>query len=226
MDTKKIAAPLFVDLDGTLIKTDLLHEGILRVIKKSPLYIFLLPFWLLRGIAHLKQQVASIAEPIFSILPANNEFIKFLQQQKLEGRRLYLATASNIIYAEKVALHFNLFDGVIASDSNTNLKGKVKGERCKNISDRFAYAGNDLSDFKIFNLAEESYLVNPNKQALKKSINEPVTRIWLTPKPGVKVWLKAMRLHQWLKNILIFVPLLTAHAYNSIENITFALLGF
>ncbi len=221
-----IDCPLFVDLDGTLIKTDLLHEGILKLVKISPLTIFLLPLWLLRGKAYLKYKIAQIAEPDFSLLPRNEDFIDFLKHQKQSGRSIYLATASNKKYAEKVAANFALFDGVIASDRETNLKGKVKAKQCQAIANEFSYAGNDVSDFEIFKLAKESYLINPSSKALKRSLTEPVKKIWQDSKPGPYIWVKALRLSQWLKNLLIFVPLFVSHAYINLENIVLALLGF
>lgn len=222
----QINTPLFVDLDGTLIKTDLLHEGVFRLIKKSPFYLFLLLVWLLRGKAYFKQQIALHAEPNFSLLPGNDEFISFLKQEKQNGRTLYLATASDIKYAEKVAVHFDFFDGILASDGHNNLRGIKKAEQCRNLVGEFSYAGNEAIDFEIFKDAMDSYLVNPDKAALKRCRVEPVTRIWQDPQPGLGTWVKALRLHQWLKNFLLFIPLFVSHSYQSIENIGLTMMGF
>ncbi len=226
MVPNKNLTPLFVDLDGTLIKTDLLHEAIIRLIKSSFWTLFLLPFWLLKGKAHFKSKIANIVEPDFSVLPYNTPFIDFLRKEKEKGRALYLATASNIHYAESVAEYTGIFDGVIASNEENNLKGKNKLKACQEISPKFAYAGDSVADFDIFEQAVESHLVNPTRKALAMVNKHPVTKIWQREKVSFKTWLKAIRLHQWLKNLLLFVPLFVSGQYIEIASLIQVSIGF
>ena len=120
------AAPLVVDLDGTLTPTDTLVESVLQLIKQAPLNLFLLPFWLLRGIAYFKAKVAGATTFSARSLPYREDLLRFLTEQKADGRRLVLATAAHQSIADAVATHIGLFDLVIASDANCNLKGERK----------------------------------------------------------------------------------------------------
>ena len=141
-----IAAPvLVVDLDGTVLKTDLLLESLLVLLKQKPLCIFLLPVWLLKGKAYLKQQIARRVELDISVLPYRTEFLDYLKAQRDQGRSIVLATAADRHYARQVADHLKIFDLVLASDGITNLKGKSKRDRLVSIfgEKAFDYAAND-----------------------------------------------------------------------------------
>jgi phosphoserine phosphatase len=173
----------------------------------------------LKGKAYFKSKIANIVEPDFSVLPYNTPFIEFLRKEKEKGRTLYLATASNIRYAESVAEHIGIFEGVIASNDGNNLKGKNKLKACQEISPKFAYAGDSVADFDIFEQAVESHLVNPTRKALAIVNKYPVTKVWQREKMSFKTWLKAIRLHQWLKNLLLFVPLFVSGKYIEVASI-------
>jgi 4-hydroxybenzoate polyprenyltransferase len=218
--------PLFVDLDGTLLKTDLLHEALLGLVRQSIAYVFLIPLWLLKGRAYLKSRVASLVDLNVDLLPHNEEFVRFLGEEKRRDRVLYLATAANQTYADKVARRFGLFDGVIASNDAINLKGEVKAKRCIEMCGKFSYAGNDSADFAIFANAEERFLVNPTRGALRLSRRMLITRVWGAPSASPRVWLRALRIHQWAKNLLLFVPLLAAHKYFEPMSVLVAAAGF
>src|SRR5262245_43851768 len=118
--------PLCVDLDGTLIKTDLLWESLLLLVKQRPLALAILPFYLLRGRAALKRFIASRITLDIASLPYNVVFISWLKEQKAKGRRIILATASDELLAINVAATCDLFETVIASDGHRNLKGRLK----------------------------------------------------------------------------------------------------
>lgn len=219
-------SPLFVDLDGTLLKTDLLHEALLALLRQSMGYIFLIPFWLLRGRAYLKSRVAALVDLDVDLMPQNEEFVRFLGEEKSRNRTLYLATAANQAHADKVARRFGFFEGVIASDDATNLKGAVKAKRCLEVCDKFSYAGNDSADFAVFASAEQRFLVNPTRGALRLAKRMPMTRVWGTAGASLSVWLRALRLHQWAKNLLLFVPLLATHKYFEPESVLVTAAGF
>ena len=144
-----LAAPaLVVDLDGTLVKTDLLLESVLALLKRRPLFLFVLPVWLLKGRAYLKQQVARRVTLDVRVLPYRDELLDYLRAQHAEGRKIVLATACDVQIARQVADHLKLFDVVFASDGITNLRGEAKrallvsefGER------GFDYAGDARCD--------------------------------------------------------------------------------
>ncbi len=157
--------PLCVDLDGTLIRTDLLHESVFALIKQNFLDIFRLPFWLLKSKAHLKSQIADRVEIEASVLPYNQSFLDYLHEQHAGGRRLILTTASNIKFAEAIAAHIGIFDDVLASDSETNLSGSRKVERLIAEYGRrgFDYAGNGHIDKKVWEHSTEAILVSPSR---------------------------------------------------------------
>src|SRR5262245_52135869 len=108
--------PLCVDLDGTLIKTDLLLEGVLLLLRRNLLYLFLLPVWLARGKAFLKQQVFRRARPNVATLPYNRPLLEMLRKARAGGREVVLVTAADQSVALEIARHLNLFSAVLASD--------------------------------------------------------------------------------------------------------------
>ena len=118
--------PLIVDMDGTLIYTDLLHESALKLLRGKPLKAFRLPLKLGEGRAQLKQYLAQNTELMPETLPYNQELLQWLRGEREKGRRLVLCTASNQKLAQQVADFLDLFDEVIASDASTNVKGKNK----------------------------------------------------------------------------------------------------
>ena len=141
--------PLCVDLDGTLIHSDLLIEAVFALLKLNPLYVFLFPLWLAKGKAHLKQQIADRVDLDVTLLPYNELLLTHLRAEKAAGRSLILATASNVRYAEQVALYLGIFDQVLASDAQTNLSGTRKRDRLvAAFGERgFDYAANDGVEF-------------------------------------------------------------------------------
>jgi 4-hydroxybenzoate polyprenyltransferase len=206
--------PLCVDMDGTLLNTDSLIECFFAVIKDWRV-MFALFGWLLKGKAHLKQQLALHARLDPALLPYNTGLITWLHEQKRLGRRLILATAADHVIADAVARHIGLFDEVIASDGLNNLRGSAKAEAISQHlgGQPYAYAGNDFSDLEIWRHADSAVLVNAPKSVCKAAAE--VTRIETRVDdriPWTRALIKALRPHQWVKNVLVFVPLVTASA--------------
>ncbi|WP_417550282.1 UbiA family prenyltransferase [Methylophaga sp.] len=226
MIVDKDMLPIFVDLDGTLIYTDLLLEVCLTFLKHNPLNIFLLIGWLAKGKANLKHKLAERVDINAATLPYNQGFLGFLKEQREEGRKLYLATASHQKYADAIAEHLGIFDGVLATSATFNMKGENKLKHCLEVSPKFAYAGNETFDFCLFDKADESFLVNPTAAALRLSKKRPVTRIFHNKTNTFKTILKAMRVHQWLKNMLIFVPVFVSSLYLDLAVWGDAIIGF
>ncbi len=221
--------PLCVDLDGTLIKTDLLMESLFALLKDNFLWAFMLPFWLLGGKANLKHQIAKRANINVALLPYNESFIDYLQEQKSLGRKLILATASNQKYAQQIAEHLGLFEQVLASSESHNLSGKNKLNALVSQFDEqgFVYAGNDTPDLKIWPHAAAAVVVNPlGRVGSKARKKHTIEAEFIDPKPGLAGLIKALRCHQWMKNILIFVAAVTAHVAINIDIISNLLLAF
>src|SRR5208283_2620884 len=120
---------LVVDLDGTLLKTDLLLESVLALLKRRPYCLFILPFWLLKGKAYMKQQIAGRVSLDVTVLPYRDDLLEYLRTQRAEGRTIALASASDIQTVQQVADHLKIFDLIFASDGITNLAGEAKRDR-------------------------------------------------------------------------------------------------
>jgi len=208
---KQTDLPLCVDLDGTLIATDTLWESFLLLLRYKFWLIFLLPFWLTRGKAYLKEQIAQQVTLDVTSLPYHEEVLTFLQQEKQQGRRLILATAAHQQIAQAVAKHLNLFSQVFATDVTCNLKGSTKRDvLVQHFGEKgFDYMGDSKADLPIFQAADQSFLVAPTGTLPKMS--PPPARTFTPPSSTWFTWLKAIRPHQWVKNSLLFVPLILSH---------------
>ena len=220
---------IFVDLDGTLIRTDIFLESILMLIKQNPLSVFLIIFWILQGRSVAKDKIAGLVKLNAETLPYTNELIDYLKEQKKKNICIILATASNHTYADAIANHLGIFDMVIASDARKNLKGSNKLAAIRNITgvDEFAYAGNSLADRPIWDAASSNILVNaPRKDIKNAKSKDKAEKIINNKKSSFNAFLRAMRLHQWAKNILIFTPLFTSHIYYEIQTVITATIAF
>lgn len=166
--SNKIKYDLYVDLDGSLINTDILYESVLLLLKKNLLYFFILPIWLLKGKSQLKHRVSVIVDINPKTLPYNELFLSYLKEQSQQGRKLILATASAEKYAQAIADHLGIFNQVIASNREQNISGKNKLAKIKNISNNFAYAGNAKIDMIIFSESKESIIVSPTNSLKRR----------------------------------------------------------
>jgi 4-hydroxybenzoate polyprenyltransferase len=229
MSNRSSTVPICVDLDGTLIHSDLLFESFLLLLKQQPLFVFLIPFWLLQGKAFLKAQIAQrvVLNPL--ALPYNQELLLWLYKQRDQGRELWLSTASNYRLATIIAEHLSIFKGVLASTDELNLSGTAKAHRQVELFgyQGFDYCGNHTIDLLVWGSSHNAVVVN-GSAALSRQASKIVPVIADFPKKPftVKVFFKAIRIHQWAKNILIFVPLLAAHRILDINAIEQAFLAF
>jgi len=217
MSTAENPAPLCIDLDGTLIKTDLLVESFFQLLKNNFLYIFLTPFWLIRGKACLKSRIAERVEITVALLPYDEAFLSFLKTQRNTGRKLVLITASHEKFAHQIAEYLGIFDTVIATREGHNLSGRAKRDLLVQQYGKkgFDYAGNATPDLQIWQCARLAILVAPERGVEKAAQRcTRIERVFRRKQPGVGEYLRAMRPHQWLKNILVFIPLLVSHKWN------------
>ena len=221
--------PLCVDLDDTLVHTDTLLESLLLLVKTKPLYLFLLPIWLSKGKAHLKRRLASIVNLDVASLPYNTELLNYLTEEHRKGRQIILATAAESSVAHRVANHLGLFSAVLATSANQNCAGSGKLERIQDYlgSEDFLYAGNGRVDLPIWRSCKEAIIVNASNRlvrTVRKVAN--VTQIVQSRKNRVPAFIRAIRVHQWVKNLLVLVPLFASHQLASPNHLRASLLAF
>jgi len=226
--TTASSPPLVVDLDGTLTSTDTLVESIIQLGKQHPFDLLKLPFWLLKGRAEFKANIATRSTLPITNLPYRIELVDYLRYEKQNGRPLILATAANCKIANAVAAHLDLFDTVLASSERHNLKGANKLIAIQQtVGPDFVYAGDSKADLPIWQAAQAAILVNVSsnvgntvRQSTPIELEIPAVKI------DIKHWLRAMRMHQWFKNLLLFVPLLTAFSFHDIDKLVAITVAF
>jgi hypothetical protein len=211
--------PLVVDLDGTVTPTDTLLESIILLFRRSPLSIILTPFWLLRGRAFFKEVVASRVAISAAALPYQHELLEYLRNERQQGRRIVLATAAHRVIADRVASHLQVFDAIIATEGGVNRKGDEKLIAIRElVGVDFVYAGDSYADLPLWKSAKAAVLVNVSKRTAKVARNSVrIEREFSGSRNTWTEWLRALRVHQWLKNTLLFVPILTAFQYADLD---------
>jgi 4-hydroxybenzoate polyprenyltransferase/phosphoserine phosphatase len=222
---------LCVDLDGTLIRGNVLWECVLLLLKTRPFTLLLLPYWLLSGRAHFKRQLAARVQLNPARLPYRPQVLELLQREKTAGRRIALTTAADRTLATTISDYLGLFDEVHASDGQVNLKGQAKAALLTyHYADTgFEYVGDSTADVEVWRHAQAAYVVGTEARAeqaaavttLKATILEPRTS-WRT---SVRTWISALRGHHWAKNLLLFLPLALSHNL-AIDPILRTLAGF
>jgi 4-hydroxybenzoate polyprenyltransferase len=208
--------PLVVDLDGTLVHTDMLHETSLRVLRDTPWDLLRLSGWLMQGKAVVKQNLASRARLDPQYLPYNEPLLQWLREQRAAGRKLVLCTASDAAVAKSVAGHLGIFDEVMASDGSQNLGGKAKAEALVALYGErgFDYVGNSATDLHVWQQARKAVVVNGSDALARQASGVcDVEKVFPRLPASVMVWRRVLRVHQWLKNVLLFVPVLAAHQF-------------
>ena len=221
--------PLCVDLDGTLVKSDTLVDSLLVLARHHPFRLIGLIRPLLGGKAAFKAYVTSHVELDVAHLPYNRKVLEFLRVERHKGRRIYLATGANEALARRVAAHLGLFSDVLGSDHATNLTGSRKLERLRSSlgRDDFDYIGNDTPDLPLLAHATGKMVANPSARLRRKLRARHIvpTDCFEEHNGTLRSILKAARLHQWAKNILMFLPLLLAHG-SSIKRLAVVLFAF
>jgi 4-hydroxybenzoate polyprenyltransferase len=219
IDSKQLY-PLYVDVDGTLLRTDLLLESIFALLRKNPLFLLRLPLWLLKGKAALKFEVASRVHIDPASLPYREDLLEFLKAESSRGRKVYLATASHKILVRPMADQLGFISGVLATDESGNLKGTAKAKAIEKHTEGkpYTYVGNASADLPVWARATEVIIVQPSvrvRQAMRRGLRADQ----IFPGRGVPInaYIRSMRLHQWLKNLLVFVPAFTGNKYTNIS---------
>ena len=221
--------PLVVDLDGTLILTDMLHESALRLLRDHPFDVFKFPRWLTRGKALFKREVADRADIRFDLLPYNQPLIEWLQEEKAKGRKLILCTASDKKIAHAISDHLGIFDEVIASDGEHNIEGEMKADVLEKRfgNNEFDYAGNSTADLAVWKKAHSAIVVNAAPAILSRvQSTGKVERVFPAQTITIPQFVRMLRLHQWLKNLLLFATCFAAHRIGQLHDWVQLILAF
>ena len=206
-----------------------MHESVLILLKRQIFHLFLVPIWLLKGRAFLKQEIAKRVELDVKTLPYNTQVLAWLEEARIQNCPIILATAANEVLARKIAAHFGFFSDVIASDGSNNLKGNAK---CEHLVKRFGekgfiYAGNSKDDLAVWRHAAAAVVISGSGKLISRAKEAcPVQYIFPTDNKQLGAIIKAIRIHQWVKNLLVFIPLLAAHRISEAGNLMNAFLSF
>ena len=209
------------DVDGTVLATDLLYESLLYAMKQDVWLIFFLPFWLVRGRAHLKQKLAGRSAGLaVDLLPLNPSVVGYLREAAESGKKVVLASASDELLVAKLAKRLEFVSDIIGSDGITNLKGSEKAKAINAaLGDTpWEYVGDSRADFEVWREAAHVVCVSSGGR-LSRQVQQRFSDVTVLAKDkcSLKVVLKALRIHQWLKNLLVLAPMLLAHRWFDIS---------
>lgn len=217
------APALVVDLDGSLIATDLLHESLLLLVRHRPLDLLRIPFWLMRGKAATKAELVARVKPNVARLPYRAQIVQYLADSRAAGRTVILATASHRLLADAVASHLGLFNAVIASEDDRNLSAARKLAAIHShlgAGTPFEYIGNERTDLPIWAEAEAGRIVG-GSAGLRRRVAS-LTRVGAGFAPGggsLRQIMRAVRPLQWTKNALLLLPVLLAHEFPGVTGL-------
>lgn len=221
--------PLVVDLDETLVRTDTLFEQFVGLAFKRPLAALAMLPEILRGRARFKARLAA-AHPIDPAhLPYDQPLVEFIRKQRAQGRPVHLVTAADDSVAKAVAEQCGLFDSAEGSDGARNLKGARKAERLQaRFPEGFAYAGDSKADLKIWDRAAAIVLAGTSASVTGRArrLGKPVEAEFDREGAGLKAWTRALRLHQWAKNLLVFIPLLLSQEFSDPRKLALVVTAF
>ncbi len=217
-----------LDVDGTLVRSDLLVESALGAARANPADIVRMVGWLGAGRARLKSELATRVAIDPATLPYDEAVLATLRRERAAGRPIYLASASDRRYVEAIAAHLGLFDGVFASDGTTNLKSDTKAQALVEAFGEggFDYVGNHADDLAIWERAARVLTVDAPKKVLRRATRNRTDHEVLVPRRmALAAWLRALRPHQWLKNLLVFVPIAAGHVITP-ASVGYSLMAF
>ena len=222
---------LFVDMDGTLFKSDLLFESLIWLLRNDLLtLLFQVPFWLLQGKAKFKQNLANKVSLNIETQPLSEQFTDYIKREVERGRRAVLISASHESVVRKASAHLDIFIDAIGTDGITNLKGDAKLQHILHLCgpQPFSYAGNSKDDIPIWLAADEIICVNTSPSVIRKIKRKTESKIleFDSPSNPWKTFIRSLRPHQWLKNSLIFLPLILSHQLLSFKALLNTSVGF
>ena len=217
---------LAVDMDGTLLRTDVMFECMAALLKRP--WALAAALWALRhGRAAFKAALARRAKVDVALLPVDESLLAWLRDEHTGGRKLVLYSAADESIVRAVAARFAIFDDVAGSDGRTNLRSERKYDAIETrYGSSFTYAGDSGRDVPIWTRCRSAVLVgdvDKLRRALPHDVE--VTATFPQPSPGPRTWIAALRAHQWAKNALVFVPLVLSGMVSP-ANVVASLLAF
>jgi 4-hydroxybenzoate polyprenyltransferase len=219
--------PLVIDLDGTLLKSDLRQESVLQLVRRDPAAVFEILYRLVRGRTGPEQFMAARGTLDIDGIPARDDFVAWTQDEHSAGRRIVLAAADPRV-AEKVAARFRFVDEIMATEGEGNATGRSKADvLCERFPQGFIYAGRSAADLNVWRRAGGIVLVDASGQVERqaRAVREPLAVFPRAPSTFTTLR-RALRLHQWAKNALVFIPLLLGGKFYDPSAWAHALLGF
>lgn len=211
--------PIVVDLDGTLILSDTLHES-------AAIALFRKPVALLRALAELrhgrhmvKATLARDVDLTNEMLPLREDLVEWLRQKSAEGHEIHLCSAADQSVVDKIAKRVGIFTSAIGSNG-ANLKGRAKADYlAERFPEGFAYAGDHAADLYVWEVSDGIILVDVSPSIAEKTRNlgKPILAEFKTPALKPKEIIKAIRVHHWTKNVLMFIPLILAHEWTNVS---------
>lgn len=228
-DYPAVAPPLVVDLDGALLKVDTLHESLIALMVWRPLELLRALIVLIRhGRGAMKAMLASLEVLDIEALPLREEVVVWLREQAAAGRRLHLVAAADQEVADGFGARLQIFESCTGGDRGLTLQEDAKAAHITGrFPDGFSYVG-DSAEVGVLRSASTVVLVGtpPAVRRSAERLNKPVEAEFPVPEPGAAVLLKELRLHQWSKNVLVFLPLLLAHRFTDLQGWLHVLLAF
>ena len=219
--------PLCIDLDGTLIATDTLWEGLVAVLIRRPWLFFAVIGWAISGKAVLKREIAARYVRNGDEWPYRAEVLERIRLARESGQPVWLVTGAAESTASTIADHLGLFDRVLHSSDTENLTSRRKRERLVSLcgDGGFDYAGNSRDDIAVFDAARRAIIVAPDRAASRWG-NSHEAEVLPVERISPMAIFKSIRVHQWLKNILIAVPLVLNHEFANISLLFAAIVAF
>ena len=205
-----LAIPLVIDLDQTLLATDTFHESLLLFLRRRPAEAWKVPGWIFSGRAIVKHRVAeAVTDDDAAFFPARRELVALAEKEAARGRKIVLATAADYTIAERIQRRFPFIQELIATSEGQNLKAAAKAEAvAARFPDGFVYAGDSKADLPVWSRAIAAIFVG-HSAALEREIRNrtSLAAVFPTKPAGFRTLRRGLRLHQWAKNALVFVPL-------------------
>ena len=222
------ALPLVVDLDGTLVANDILVETASQLVSHHPARAWELLGWLRRGKAHAKHRLWDAAPIDVSGLSYHQELLTWIREERARGRTIVLASATDERALVAINDHLGLFDVLLGTDPDTNLRSQAKADALVRLygEQGYEYVGNSSHDLEVWSHAAVAHVATRNRSILAKAERvAPVGRTFPPVRPSRNPWLRALRPHQWVKNLLILIPLFTAQRITEVSSVVNALLA-
>ena len=222
-----IGRPLCVNLDRALVRTDMVWERVLLLLRRRPWLIFALPFWLLGGRARLQREAVARLDFDPALLPYRTDLLDRLRASADKGRQVVLSTSRDAGTAQAVAQHLGLFHETVVSGSGSNGRLPV----AQTLRERFAatgfdYVGGSSSDLPALEAAQRGYLVGASSATVSRAraLGDKV-QVLSTRPSRLRAVIRLIRPHQWAKNALVVVPVLLAPGRHTLQQLLPALLA-